>query len=283
MMIEAYHADSSWRGKLRRRTVRLAARRPARTPAGPMISFCFDDAPASAAEVGAAILERRGLRGSYFIAAAMAGTDAATGRMADALAVRRLAEAGHEVGCHTYSHLDCGQASAEDAVEDVALNAETLARWGLPRPATFAYPFGDVAPATKRALAGRFALMRALHPGLVTAGADLNQAPAVGVEGADGEARGPQGVADPLHPRRGRRSQPLGLRAGGVGAAGGHGAGRRIRGRDRGRGRATRERLIAGSGHARRRDRDNTARCGRKPHTSPARWSGRLARPLQPR
>ena len=189
MMIEAYHADSSWRGKLRRRTVRLAARRPARTPAGPMISFCFDDAPASAAEVGAAILERRGLRGSYFIAAAMAGTDAATGRMADALAVRRLAEAGHEVGCHTYSHLDCGQASAEDAVEDVALNAETLARWGLPRPATFAYPFGDVAPATKRALAGRFALMRALHPGLVTAGADLNQAPAVGVEGADGEAR----------------------------------------------------------------------------------------------
>jgi peptidoglycan/xylan/chitin deacetylase (PgdA/CDA1 family) len=188
-MVEAYHADTSWRGKLRRRTVRLATRRPARAPTGPMISFCFDDAPASATEAGAAILDRRGLKGSYFIAAAMAGTDAATGRMADAAAVRRLADAGHEVGCHTYSHLDCGQASAEDAVEDVALNAETLARWGLPRPTTFAYPFGDVAPATKRALAGRFALMRALHPGLLTAGADLNQAPAVGVEGADGEAR----------------------------------------------------------------------------------------------
>ena len=189
MMVEAYHADTSWRGKIRRRTVRLAARRPARAPTGPMISFCFDDAPASATEAGAAILEHRGLKGSYFIAAAMAGTHAATGRMADAAAVRRLAGAGHEVGCHTYSHLDCGQASAEDAVEDVALNAETLARWGLPRPTTFAYPFGDVAPGTKRALAGRFALMRALHPGLVTAGADLNQAPAVGVEGADGEAR----------------------------------------------------------------------------------------------
>jgi peptidoglycan/xylan/chitin deacetylase (PgdA/CDA1 family) len=187
-MAEAYQADTSWRGKLRRRTVRLAARRPARAPSGPMISFCFDDAPASATDAGAAILERRGLKGSYFIAAAMAGTDAATGRMADAAAVRRLADAGHEVGCHTYSHLDCGQASAEDAVEDVARNAETLAAWGLPRPTTFAYPFGDVAPAAKRALAGRFALMRAVHPGLVTAGTDLNQAPAVGVEGADGEA-----------------------------------------------------------------------------------------------
>jgi peptidoglycan/xylan/chitin deacetylase (PgdA/CDA1 family) len=161
-MVEAYHADNSWRGKIRRRAVRLAARRPARAPTGPMISFCFDDAPASAAEAGAAILERRGLKGSYFIAAAMAGTDVATGRMADATAVRRLADAGHEVGCHTYSHLDCGQATAEDAVEDVARNAATLA--------------------------GRFALMRALHPGLVTAGADLNQAPAIGVEGADGEA-----------------------------------------------------------------------------------------------
>ena len=57
-----YHADASWRGKLRRRTVRLAARRPARAPRGPMISFAFDDVPASAAETGAAILERRGLQ-----------------------------------------------------------------------------------------------------------------------------------------------------------------------------------------------------------------------------
>jgi peptidoglycan/xylan/chitin deacetylase (PgdA/CDA1 family) len=30
--------------------------------------------------------------------------------------------------------------------------------------------------------------MRALHCGVVTAGSDLNQAPAVGVEGPDGEA-----------------------------------------------------------------------------------------------
>jgi peptidoglycan/xylan/chitin deacetylase (PgdA/CDA1 family) len=184
----AYHADSSWRGKVRRRTVRLAARRPARAPRRPMLSFAFDDVPASAAQVGAEILEARGLKATYYVAAALAGTEAATGRMACAEAVQRLAAAGHEIGCHTYSHLDCGQAAARDAVEDVALNAQTLARWGLPRPTTFAYPFGDVAPATKRALAGRFNLMRAMHAGLVTGGSDLNQAPSVGVEGAEGEA-----------------------------------------------------------------------------------------------
>ena len=126
---------------------------------------------------------------TYYVAAALAGTDAVTGRMADADAVRRLAAAGHEIGCHTYSHLDCGQAAACDAVEDVARNAETLRAWGLPQPTTFAYPFGDVAPATKRALAGRFSLMRALHHGVVTAGSDLNQAPSICVAGSDSEAQ----------------------------------------------------------------------------------------------
>jgi peptidoglycan/xylan/chitin deacetylase (PgdA/CDA1 family) len=187
-MAEAYHADSSWRAKVRRRAVRLASRHPARASTRPMLSFAFDDVPASAAEAGAEILERRGLRATYYVAAALAGTEAATGRMACAQTVQRLAAAGHEIGCHTYTHLDCGQATAQDAVEDVALNAETLARWGLPRPTTFAYPFGDVAPATKRALAGRFDLMRAMHHGLVAAGSDLNQAPSIGVEGPDGEA-----------------------------------------------------------------------------------------------
>jgi len=169
--------------------VRLASRRPARAPLGPMISFSFDDIPATAADAGAAILEQHGLRGTFYVAAALAGTDAATGLIADVAAFRRLAAAGHEIGCHTYTHLDCGQASAPDAIEDVARNAEVLRGWGLAHPTTFAYPFGDVAPATKRALAARFTLSRALHPGLVEGGSDLNQAPAVCVDGPDGEIR----------------------------------------------------------------------------------------------
>jgi peptidoglycan/xylan/chitin deacetylase (PgdA/CDA1 family) len=187
-MTDAYHADSSWRAKVRRRVVRLASRRPARAPDGPMISFTFDDVPASATEVGAEILEARGLKGAFYVAAALAGTSGPDGAMADFEALQRLTAAGHEIGCHTYSHLDCGQATACDAVEDVARNADTLVGWGLPRPSTFAYPFSDVAQATKRALAARFTLLRALHPGLIERGSDLNQTPAIGVWGSDGEA-----------------------------------------------------------------------------------------------
>jgi peptidoglycan/xylan/chitin deacetylase (PgdA/CDA1 family) len=187
-MVEIYRADASWRAKIRRRAVRMAARKRARTPERPMVSFAFDDVAASAAELGASILERRGLKGSFFVSAGLVGSESPTGQIADTPAIQRLGEAGHEVGCHTYSHLDCARARVADVVADVARNAETLMGWGLPRPATFAFPYGDVALGAKRALAPRFTLMRAVHPGLITAGSDLNQAPAVNIDGPEGKA-----------------------------------------------------------------------------------------------
>lgn len=186
-MSESQEADRSLNGKLRRRIARLQARRPAGAPGGPMVSFAFDDAPASAADAGAEILETRGVRGSYYIAAGLAGDDGVLGRFADAESVARLAEAGHEVGCHTFSHLNCGKASAPRVIDDVERNRQTLAGWGLPRPATFAYPYGEVAAGAKRALSERFSLLRALHHGVITQGSDLNQAPGVGIEGPGGE------------------------------------------------------------------------------------------------
>ncbi|HYD46431.1 MAG TPA: polysaccharide deacetylase family protein [Phenylobacterium sp.] len=186
---DAYQPDRSLKGKLRRRLVRLAHRRPvSRAPSRPMISFTFDDAPLSATTTGAAILEQRGLRGVYYVSAGLAGQDGPMGRYAEAADYRRLAEGGHEIACHTFSHLDCGQAGERAASADVDRNAETLAAWGLPAPASFAYPYGDVSGGPKAALEPLFGSLRALHHGVVTAGSDLNQLPAVGIEGAEGEA-----------------------------------------------------------------------------------------------
>ncbi|MGA0600622.1 polysaccharide deacetylase family protein [Caulobacter sp. KR2-114] len=188
-VVEAYQPDRSLKGKLRRRLVRLAHRRPARLDLDrPMVSFSFDDAPATAAETGAAILEARGLKGTFFFAAELADRQGPMGRFAGEAHVRALAAEGHEIACHTYSHLDCGQASGPAALADVARNAQALARWNAPAATTFAYPYGDVSAPAKAALAPRYSLLRALHHGLVEDGTDLNQAPAVGVEGPDGEA-----------------------------------------------------------------------------------------------
>jgi len=194
---DAYQPDRSLKGKLRRRLVRLAHRRPlAAAPERPMVSFAFDDAPLTAARAGAAVLEARGVRGCYFVSAGLAGREAPMGVCADAADYRALAEAGHEIACHTFSHLDCGKAPGAAAASDVTRNAEALAAWGLPAPTTFAYPYGDVGFGPKAALGDRFALLRALHPGVIERGCDLNQAPAVGVEGENGEATARRWLAE---------------------------------------------------------------------------------------
>ena len=186
--MQVYHADPSLKGKLRRRLVRMQSTRPA--PAGPlrpMVSFSFDDAPSSAAQAGAQILQARGVRGTYFVCMGLAGQDGPMGRNLDAAEVRTLVGAGHEIGCHTFSHLDCGQAPPGLATGDVQQNLEALRAAGAPEPETFAYPYGDVSAPAKAALAGRFSLLRALHHGVIRQGSDLNQAPGVGIEGPGAE------------------------------------------------------------------------------------------------
>lgn len=187
--MDAYQPDRTWKGKLRRRLVRLAHRRPlANAPDRPMISFSFDDAPASAAMSGAKVLEDRGLRGTYYVSAGLAGGEGPMGRFATDADYRRLASAGHELACHTYSHLDCGQASAEAVRSEADRNCQALTAYGAGALRNFAYPYGDVAAPAKRVLGGRYSVLRALHHGVIERAADLNQAPAVGIEGPEGEA-----------------------------------------------------------------------------------------------
>jgi peptidoglycan/xylan/chitin deacetylase (PgdA/CDA1 family) len=178
----------SLKGKLRRRFVRLQHRRPARGRlTRTMVSFAFDDAPASALTVGGAILERFGKRGTYFISAGLAGTRGHMGDYASQDQIMAASRAGHEIACHTYSHLDCAQVSGVVVARDIARNSATLMDWGAPEPTSFAYPFGDVGAAAKLAAAERFTFSRALHRGVVNTGSDLNQAPAIGIEGEAGE------------------------------------------------------------------------------------------------
>ena len=184
-----YEPDRGPIGKVRRRLVRAYARRPAPRGPGPRgwITFSFDDAPASSVQAGAPVLERRGVRGSWFISAGLFGSRDHLGAYVTAEDVADLGRRGHEVACHTFSHLDCARMPAAAVVEDIELSRARLAELGRP-PETFAYPFGEVAFGAKAALGGRFRLLRAIHPGLVRRGSDLAQAPSVGLQGPDGES-----------------------------------------------------------------------------------------------
>jgi peptidoglycan/xylan/chitin deacetylase (PgdA/CDA1 family) len=188
--MEAYTPDRSLKGKLRRRVAKLAMRRPIRMKLErPMITFGFDDAPLTATTAGAEALEARGVRGVYYFSAGLEGDVGPMGRYALREDALRLAAAGHEVACHTFSHIDCGQADEATVVADVDRNTAGLDAWGLPARESFAYPYGDVSIPAKRALGARYRTLRTVTAGLVEDGSDANQLPAVGIEGVDGEVK----------------------------------------------------------------------------------------------
>lgn len=187
--VEVYSASNSLADRVRRRLAHLTNRRLVRLSFDrPTLSLAFDDVPATAALAGAPLLERAGVRGTFYISAGLCDRESHMGRFAGAAEVRTLVAAGHEVGCHTYSHLDCGRARTRTIEADVTRNRKALAKWGL-EAETFAYPYGEISGAAKRILATHFAGMRSVCPGVVAGEADLNALPAVGLEGPEGEAR----------------------------------------------------------------------------------------------
>ena len=73
------------------------------------------------------------------------------GRYATREEVLAVQAAGHEIACHTFSHLDCGGARREAIEADVARNHAALTDWGAREPTNFAYPYGDVSRPAKAA------------------------------------------------------------------------------------------------------------------------------------
>jgi peptidoglycan/xylan/chitin deacetylase (PgdA/CDA1 family) len=141
-------------------------------------SFTFDDFPKSALTVGGAILERHGARGTYYTAMRLAGTDRSVGRMFDPGDVVAAHRAGHEIACHTYSHLDCRWATTAAIAAEADENRRAVVALlggadAAAAPTNFAYPYGAVSLRAKRALASRFASCRGTGEGINRGAVDL--------------------------------------------------------------------------------------------------------------
>jgi peptidoglycan/xylan/chitin deacetylase (PgdA/CDA1 family) len=143
---------------------------------GGVVSFSFDDFPRSALLAGGRILEDHGARGTYYAAADLTGTHDAAGLLFRSEDLRRAHERGHEIGCHTYSHLNCAKATEWSLRREVRKNAEALS-WVLDgfTPINFAYPFGAASPRAKRLLGRRFASCRGIQPGINKDALDLGE------------------------------------------------------------------------------------------------------------
>jgi peptidoglycan/xylan/chitin deacetylase (PgdA/CDA1 family) len=142
--------------------------------AAPMITFTFDDVPASACGVGAAILEQYDTRGTFYVAGAGCGVVSPGGRLATIEQLDALCAKGHEVGCHTYSHPPVSEIAHDELAADLERNRRLLEGIAGERAArNFAYPYGDLSFATKRYLETRFDSCRSLLRGVNAGAADL--------------------------------------------------------------------------------------------------------------
>ena len=128
-----------------------------------MVSFTFDDFPASALEGGGAILEQAGWRGTYYTAMGLLGTESESGRIASPEELRDCAARGHEIANHTLSHLNCVRTARGPLVGDVLENFRTLP----PESSlNFAYPFGATNTRVIRTLHRHIATGRGVHNGI---------------------------------------------------------------------------------------------------------------------
>jgi peptidoglycan/xylan/chitin deacetylase (PgdA/CDA1 family) len=135
-------------------------------PNRPIASFTFDDIPASAASQGAEILERHGARGTFYVAGSLIQRGEEAG-YADMAALRRLAENGHELGCHTYSHAGLRNLNGSAAAHDLEENEAFFVQLSQDVKATnFAYPFNKGTLSALPALRSRFRSARGGRGGI---------------------------------------------------------------------------------------------------------------------
>jgi peptidoglycan/xylan/chitin deacetylase (PgdA/CDA1 family) len=140
----------------------------------PLVTFTFDDVPASACSTGAAILEAQGARGTFYVSGGGCGAASPGGRLATIEQLRALHGCGHEVGCHTFSHPAVSTLAYSDLVSDLERNRSFLTRInGAIAVRNFAYPYGDLSLRSKRYLETRFDSCRSLLRGVNRGTADL--------------------------------------------------------------------------------------------------------------
>jgi len=127
----------------------------------PYVSFTFDDYPRTALTEGGRILSEHGVRGTYFVSLGLLGTQSVSGPIATWADLAATVRHGHELGCHTFDHVDGSVVSADQFARSIEANRIALEQSAVSsRFDVFAYPLNGPALATKRGAGRRFVACR---------------------------------------------------------------------------------------------------------------------------
>lgn len=161
-----YCPDRSLPAKIKRRMTQWRVAKKLGPLPHSMITFSFDDFPKSAADTGAEIMDMISAPAIYYACSGLARQTNLTGELYDETDLVALEDAGHEIGAHTHTHLDCAAAPLETTLEDIQQNLDLLKEMGVKHPVRhFAYPYGETTVPLKQELQARFETCRGILPG----------------------------------------------------------------------------------------------------------------------
>ncbi|MEU4829106.1 polysaccharide deacetylase family protein [Streptosporangium sp. NPDC023615] len=103
-----------------------------------IVSLTFDDGDSTHPAV-ARMLERHGMRGTFYVNTDTVGGEEKLTRRG----LAAIARAGHEIGGHTLTHIRLTELTQSDQERQICDDRRRLVSWGY-RPVTLAYPFGAV-------------------------------------------------------------------------------------------------------------------------------------------
>lgn len=159
-LTESYARFEAVLAFLKREGFRAVFPEQARAGAGRQVVLTFDDGPKESLRA-AALLERHGFRGIFFVIPARTREDSENHLTPDD--VRRLARAGHRVAAHGYEHR-----SMASSGDEVTASVERSRRELGETTATaldFAFPFGHYTPEVAAAVGARFRFLHTVNPG----------------------------------------------------------------------------------------------------------------------
>jgi peptidoglycan/xylan/chitin deacetylase (PgdA/CDA1 family) len=108
--------------------------------AGTAVSLTFDDGPGRSTEEILKVLDRHDARATFFMVGSQAERFPHIARW--------VVSAGHEVGSHTFSHLDHHSVAPSEAVSDMIAGAEAIAGVLGFEPRLYRAPYGHFVPET---------------------------------------------------------------------------------------------------------------------------------------
>lgn len=170
----------------------------------PYVSFTFDDFPRSSLHRGGDILERFGLRGTYYASFGHIGRDSVSGALFTREDLEILVTRGHELGCHTYGHCHSRE-TRPDAFEEAILRNRQALHEVMPGASfkSFSYPIIGPLADTKRRAGKYFRSCRCGGQTYNVKKADLNLLKAFFIEQSKGNSSIVKGVIENNRRERG--------------------------------------------------------------------------------